>query len=437
MWSHALAAGYLDHPPMVAIWVRIGTGLVGESVLGVRLLAPIAAAAGSLLLASAGNRLFPDRRPGLWAAILLNATLMFGAGAVTMTPGTPLLLFWTATIWALAHVAARGAPAWWLVVGATAGLALDSKYTAALLGLGIAGWLLTARQRPALRTLWPWAGGVIAVLLTLPVLQWNAVHGWASFAKQGGRAGDFRPALRYLGELLAGQLGLATPLIAVLMTLGSVAAVRRWRDPAAALLAVLIVPGAAVFLQHAIGDRVQANWVAILYPAAALAAAAYTRGWRRAAAGLGFALTALLYVQVSLSPLALPRTLDPTLRLAGFDALAASAGQAARADHAAFLASEEYGLASLLAFDHPGLPVLGAERRWRLFDLPDAAPATGLLLLSARRHEGPNPEFWQAADLLGTLTRSRADVIAETYRLYRVTLRSGTDAAMLPERLPR
>ena len=25
VWSHALAAGYLDHPPMVALWVRAGT----------------------------------------------------------------------------------------------------------------------------------------------------------------------------------------------------------------------------------------------------------------------------------------------------------------------------------------------------------------------------------------------------------------------------
>ena len=25
VWSRALAAGYLDHPPMVALWLRAGT----------------------------------------------------------------------------------------------------------------------------------------------------------------------------------------------------------------------------------------------------------------------------------------------------------------------------------------------------------------------------------------------------------------------------
>src|SRR4051794_7956816 len=72
VWSRALAPGYLDHPPMVALWIRAGTALAGETSLGVRLLGPLAAAAGSVLLFDAANRLFPDRRPGLIAAVLLN-----------------------------------------------------------------------------------------------------------------------------------------------------------------------------------------------------------------------------------------------------------------------------------------------------------------------------------------------------------------------------
>ena len=435
VWSHALAPGYLDHPPMVALWIWLGTAVAGPTVLGVRLLAPLAAAAGSLFLASAGDQLFPGRRVGLWAAIMLNATLMLGAGAVTMTPDTPLLLFWTAALYALARLAGGAAPGWWLMAGACTGLAFDSKYTAALLGLGAFLWLLTPAMRPALRTPWPWAAAALAALLTAPVLIWNASHGWASLLKQGGRSGDFRPTFRFIGELLAGQLGLATPMVAVLMVLGTVAACRRWREPGSGLLAALTVPGAAVFLEHAIGDRVQANWVAILYPVAALAAAAHTRRWRRPAAALGFALTALLYLQVSAAPFPLPRTLDPTLRLAGYTRLAADAEHEATEAGAAFLASEEYGLAALLAFDEPpkgpSLPIIAAEPRWRFFALPPAPTATGLLLLSDRRH-GPNPAFWQDATPLRTLTRGRPGEPAESYTLYRVTLRPGAPAVTLP-----
>src|SRR5204862_7797709 len=84
VWSRALAPGYPDHPPMVALWIRTGTALGGDTAFGIRLLAPLAAALGSLLLAQAGELLLPGRRAGLFAAALLNATLLFGVGAVTM-----------------------------------------------------------------------------------------------------------------------------------------------------------------------------------------------------------------------------------------------------------------------------------------------------------------------------------------------------------------
>ena len=446
VWSRALAPGFLDHPPMVALFIRLGTALAGDTVLGVRLLAPLAAAGGSVLLAGAGRALFPGTGAGLRAAAMLNATLLLGVGAVTMTPDTPLLLFWTAALWALARVAAGGGGWWWLGVGGAAGLALDSKYTAALLGLGIVLWLLTPAMRPALRTPGPWAGGVLAALLFAPVVWWNAAHGWASFAKQGGRTGDWQPAraARFLAELVAGQAGMATPLLFVLFVAGTAAAARRWREPRWGLLAALAVPGAAVFAQHAGGDRVQANWVAILYPAAALAAAAVPVRWWRAAAWLGVGLTAVLYGQ-AVAQLPLPRALDPTSRLAGWDRLAHDA--AARADGGAFLASEEYGTAALLAWAARSVPVglpveppvLGAQDRWRLFALPHGAPpGPGLLLLSTRRREPPDPAFWQSATPFGTLDRTRGGVAMETFRLYRVLPRPDAPFARLPEpaRLP-
>lgn len=429
VWSRALAPGYLDHPPMVALWIRAGTALLGDTALGVRLLGPLSAALGSVLLARAGDRLWPGS--GVRAAVLLNATLMLGAGSVTMTPDTPLIFFWTLALYALARVAVGGGGRWWLLVGAAAGLGLDSKYTAALLGVGIAVWLL-GPMRTALRTPWPWLGGLLALALFSPVVAWNAGHHWASFLKQGGRAADFAPAraATFLGELLAGQVGLATPGVFALMAAGSVAAVRQWRAVGPGLLAALIVPGAVVFVQHALGDRVQANWVAVLYPAAALAGARYTR-WVWPAAALGFGLTALLYVQAGFAPLALPRGMDPTLRLAGFERLAA---EASAVPGAAFLASEEYGLGALLAF-HQASPVVGAEARWRLFDLSAPVPGgAGVLVLSARRREGPDPALWQSAEALGSVTRRRGAVAAEEYRLYRVVLRPDAAAAVLPNR---
>ncbi|HEY5300664.1 MAG TPA: glycosyltransferase family 39 protein, partial [Acetobacteraceae bacterium] len=64
VWSRALAPGYLDAPPMVALWVRAGTALAGDGALGIRLLGPLSGALGSILLWDAAERLLPGRRAG-------------------------------------------------------------------------------------------------------------------------------------------------------------------------------------------------------------------------------------------------------------------------------------------------------------------------------------------------------------------------------------
>src|SRR5690348_7246849 len=278
VWSQALAPGYLDHPPMVALWIRPGTALAGQTALGLRLLGPVAAALASWALYDAGRTLFPGSRAGMVVVLLLNATLLLGVGSVIMTPDTPLLVFWTATLWAVARLAAGGAGAWWLVAGLFGGLALASKYTALLLWIGVGLWvLLVPAMRPWLRRWQPWAACLLGLALFTPVLAWNAAHDWAGFLRQGGRVADWQPmrALGFLAELAGSQLGLATPLVFVLcMAALAVAARRAWRtrDPAWSLLAALSVPPVLVFLQHALGDRVQGNWPAIIYPALVVAA---------------------------------------------------------------------------------------------------------------------------------------------------------------------
>ncbi len=446
VWSRALAPGYLDHPPMVALWIRAGTALAGQGPLGVRLLAPLSALLGSFALAQATEDFFPGRRAGPIAAWLLNATLLFGVGAVTMTPDTPLLFFWTATLWAMARLLRTGRAGWWLVAGLSAGAAMASKYTAIFLPAGVFLWLLLVPDaRRWLRAWQLWAGAALGLLVFAPVLAWNAAHGWASFAKQGSRGFVWDPAgaLGHVGELIGGQVGLATPLIFLLGCAG-VGAISRstWqsRDPAATLLTALTLPPVLVFLQHALGDRVQANWPAILYPAAAIAGAALL--WRRFATwavGLGFAVTAAVYLQVLTGLLPLPPRLDPTARIAGWANLAAGVEQARIKAGAEFVVDTSYGDASMLARLLPGdAPVVAIEPRWALFSLPSVPPAlathSGLLLQSARRREPPIAADFRSVEPLGELVRQRGAAEIERFRLYRVILRPGGDPAVV---LPR
>ncbi len=446
VWSRALAPGYLDHPPMVALWIRAGTTIAGQGPLGVRLLGPLSAALGSVLLWRAAHDLLNDAAQALRSAVLLNATLLFGAGAVTMTPDTPLLFFWTVALWAMARLIATGQWRWWLAAGAACGLAMSSKYTAILFPAGIAVWLAAARgawrwlPRPA-----PWLAALIAGAVFTPTLLWNAAHRWASFAKQGGRTFDFHPGavLGHLGELIAGQAALATPLIFVLCAVGAAAVTRlavRTRAPGPVLLACLCIPAAILFAEHALGDRVQANWPAILYPAAAIAAGVVSQRWRRLyvpAVALGTLVTALVYLQSTAAPFPVSRHIDPTLRLSGgFAQLAADLQAQAVRTGAQFIAVDDYGSASELAFLRPACTKLVAlEPRWSLFDLPDGASAMdgrpGLLLRLAHRTSEPARADWASLTEIGTLARLRGGRVAETYSLYQGIGRAGPEASVL------
>ena len=359
-----------------------------------------------------------------------------------MTPDTPLLLFWTATLWAAARLAAGGAPGWWLAAGAFAGLALLSKYTAAFLPIGLGLFALLAMPRWWRRPE-PFLGALLAAALFAPVVVWNADHGWIGFLRQGGRVADWRPerAPDFLAELVGGQIGLATPLIFLLFAAGIAVAVRqavRMRERASVLLAAVSVPPLLVFLEHALGDRVQGNWPVILYPGAALAAGALSgRVWRGLvwpACGLGFAVTSALYGHVVTGWPAWSG--DPVARqLFGWDGLAARAEAARQAAGAAFIAAQPYGLAAELSWALP-TGVVGAGAHWLPTTLPRGAagPERGILI-QPERYAAPNSAEWSEVTPLSGVARTAGGTEVERYAVFLVRARDARPAgAILPHR---
>ena len=216
LWSTHLAAGYYDHPPMIAYWIRAGTAVFGQTAFGVRFAALLSMLAGSYFLYRASLSLFRDANAALLAVLWLNATLLCNAAAIIATPDTPLAFFATLTLFALAKLIETGRGAWWYGVGAALGLAFVSKYTAVLLLPGVFVWMIaTAEGRRWFMRPEPYLGALLAAALVAPVFWWNYAHDWASFAKQAQHGVSDKPAnaIASIGELLGGQAGLATPLI--------------------------------------------------------------------------------------------------------------------------------------------------------------------------------------------------------------------------------
>lgn len=388
LWSRHLAAGYFDHPPMIAWLIKVGTMLFGDTPFGVRIAGVVLSLPASWFVWRAAAEILKDEDRAAFAALLFNLTLMTSIELLAATPDMPSVVTSAAFVYFLVRVQASGKGIFWLGAGIAAGLGLLSKFSVLFLGAGAFVWLLADRNaRRWLITPWPWAAAVLAVLIFVPNLLWQARHHWETFAFQFGRVGSGHFTLRFLGEFLAAQFGLATPLIFVLMVLGLWRATRFSSDRL--LLALLSWVGICYFLEHALHDRVQGNWPCFLYPALAILAAdafaaSNQSGWWRKISMIAAPLAAVfllaVYAQALFAPLHLRK--DPVARVLGRDFMPIGDVAAAliRAHLAEAIVTTDYETTAWLRFTQPGIRVIQVNEPQRY---PDA-PAPSLALLQGR-----------------------------------------------------
>jgi 4-amino-4-deoxy-L-arabinose transferase-like glycosyltransferase len=446
LWSTHLAAGYYDHPPMIAYWIRAGTSIFGQTAFGVRFAGLMATLAGSYLLYHTSLSLFRNRLAALTTILWLNATLLFNAAAIVATPDTPLAFFTTLTLFALAKLIATGSGRWWYATGAALGLAFMSKYTAVLLLPGVFLWMIALPEgRRWFRRPEPYAGALIALLLVAPVFYWNYVHDWASFAKQAGHSVKDKPASAILSvaELFGGQAGLATPIIFGFCLFGSFfALLRGWktRDPRWLLLGTMSAPLFAFFFVHAAQQKIQANWPGLVYPAAILAAVhcffalAKERAlprWIgasfRLAPGVGIAFTLVTFLQLGFSLLPIEAKKDPTSRLKGWAKLGAAIEALERSQGAIGTFTDRYAITGELAFYRAQQhPVLQTGERIRYANLPapdEAKLKQGPALFVVRKGAGISQTagFFGTSQLLQTFEREAGLHSRDAYDVYLMT----------------
>jgi 4-amino-4-deoxy-L-arabinose transferase-like glycosyltransferase len=370
-WSRHLAASYLDHPPVIAYLIRLGTALIGNTELGVRCLAGILVAGAVLILTLATRRLVSDFHAASFVPIALLLSPMVAVVGSIVTPDTPACFFQSAALAAALGIFApntTGArhPMKWLMFGIAMGLALDSKYTSVLLGVAILLAMLScAEGRRHFLTPWPWLAAVVTAAIFSPVIIWNARHHWASFRFQlwhgigSGSASAWHNLVNYIG----GQIAICTP---VLLGVCLAALVIYWRRKSNPMHIRILLYAATVplvfFGLSAIRRRVEANWPMFTYfPAIILFAIYLSENWgRRRVAWAELAVIVALVVTIVIHfPEAAwkisPRAGSPQWdNLFGWRDLAVRDVEPLRFDSPVFTADYEY--ASELSFYLPNQP---------------------------------------------------------------------------------
>ncbi|MGH9110807.1 MAG: ArnT family glycosyltransferase [Acidimicrobiales bacterium] len=250
------ALGYVDQPAIVPLLARAITAAVGAHLWPLRLVAGATHAAVVVVAGLIGRELGGGRRATVIAALATaTAPLFIATGGMFQTVVLDQLAW--ALVFLLVVRLLRGAdPRGWLVVGGVVGLGLETKWTIALLGVGlVAGLAAVPEARRQLRLRSPWVAGGVAVALALwtPNLVWQVLNGWptleftrnnnAEVLQQDGRLGFVLQQVLFMGPV-------AVPLAGA----GVVWLWRRrpWRSLAVAVgviaLVLFVVGGKAYYL---------------------------------------------------------------------------------------------------------------------------------------------------------------------------------------------
>ncbi len=302
-YSQELDWGYFDHPPMVAIWIKISS-FFSSGILGVRLLTILTLIASFYLiyqlLEPQKETSFP-KQLAFWG-IVFCLPLFHIYGFIT-TPDVPLLFFGVLFFTFYKQVLEDGKWSDFLLWGIIMGLLLWSKYHAALLIL----FILISNPKLFLRPQ-TYVAGALGLLIWSPHLYWQYEHDWMSFnyhlSERAHNSKWFHP-LEFIGNAL---------LIFNPFFIGFFIQVlkKRWQNDFERGLYFTLFGFIFFFALQTLRDHVQPQWLVLTYiPFVILLLNNFEiRQWNYLKKAFWVILPILILAHVFLSVDLLPKDLD-------------------------------------------------------------------------------------------------------------------------------
>lgn len=246
-YSRFLDWGYFDHPPVIALLIKIGYAIIPNE-LGVRLL--------SLLLVSAALymcfHLAGTKDVKLFALLLFSVFPLFLFG-ITALPDSPMLFAVAIFFWAYQQFLKDESWTWTLVLAVSMAFMLYTKY------MGVLVILFTlASNISLLKRKWFWLASIIGAALFLPHLYWQYANDFPSvkyhLVDRSAKAYQVAFTLEYLG----GQLLFYGPFVGVFMYWAAIK--KSTADFFDRALKYVVVGTLVFFFLSSFKGRVEVNW---------------------------------------------------------------------------------------------------------------------------------------------------------------------------------
>lgn len=178
--ARRLAWGYIAYPPITPLIARIALDLSGPSLVALRFFSSFTLAIATVLTGLMARELGGGRRAQAVAAVAVAiAPIALLQGAIFQYVSFDYL-WWVLGYYGVIRLLKTDNPRWWLIIGATVGLGMETKYTMAFWVAALAGAVLLTRARRYLASPWLWGGVVVAIVIVLPNLIWQFQHAFIS-----------------------------------------------------------------------------------------------------------------------------------------------------------------------------------------------------------------------------------------------------------------
>jgi 4-amino-4-deoxy-L-arabinose transferase-like glycosyltransferase len=194
-YSRFLDWGYFDHPPVIALLIKIGYAIIpGE--LGVRLLSLLSVSAGLWLISKTSQ----TKDVKLFVLLMFSVFPFFLFG-FTALPDSPMLFSIALFFWTYQQFIKDESWKWTLVLAVVMAFMLYTKYMGVLIIL----FTLTSNLN-LLKRKWFWLASIIGAFLFLPHLYWQYVNDFPSvqyhLVDRSAKAYNYSFTLEYIGAQL-------------------------------------------------------------------------------------------------------------------------------------------------------------------------------------------------------------------------------------------
>lgn len=176
--SDHLDWGYVDHPPLSILLLKMIRFFLGDSLFAIRLLPVLSSGlfvfGTGMLAKELGGKKFALILAAIAAMAPIGNFFLYSVYSMNFLDH----VFWLALMFIVLRIIKTGEPKYWIVFGVVAGLGLQNKISVLFICFGIAAGILLTDQRKHLKHKQLWLGAAIAGLLFLPYILWNMTHGW-------------------------------------------------------------------------------------------------------------------------------------------------------------------------------------------------------------------------------------------------------------------